>query len=213
MCSSHRFRIKGDPPGEGTAAQAWKGEKGRVTRGVGVRENKSRVQFFPHVAPTPPGSGVFFSLFTECVDAAFTTIPGQFAAKSPCFIGSGQTKKKEAVLQRKQFSFTFFSFIESLVLLTRVRTHQGISPCLFLTAVIFGCLNPVLLYCWNKTGKLSAPLLLNFHPSNYTTANSVPHCQMGCFPDEYYCHSHTKNHICTFCWSILKSKVYLIIKA
>lgn len=152
MCSSHRFRIKGDPPGEGTAAQAWKGEKGQVIQGVGVRENKSWVQFFLHVPPTPRGSGVFFSLFTECVDAAFTTIPGQFAAKSPRFIGLGQTKKG-AVLQRKQFSFTFFSFIESLVLLTRVITRQGISPCLFVTAVIFGCLNPGLLYCWNKIGK------------------------------------------------------------
>lgn len=126
MCSSHRFRIKGDPPGEVNGSSSVERREGTSHPQIGVRENKSWVQFFLHVDPTPPGSGVFFSLFTECVDPAFTTIPGQFAAKSPRFIGSGQTKKG-AVLQRKQFSFTFFSFIESLVLLTRVRTHQGIS--------------------------------------------------------------------------------------
>lgn len=65
--------------------QAWKGEKGRVIRGVGVRENKSRAQFFLHVAPTPPGSGVLSSLFTQCVDAALAAILGQFAAKSSLF--------------------------------------------------------------------------------------------------------------------------------
>lgn len=89
--------------GEGTVTQAWKGEKGRVIRGVGVRENKSQAQFFLHVAPTPPGSGVFSSLFTQCVAAALAAIPGQFAAKSPCF-KRREPLKKEAVLQRKRFS-------------------------------------------------------------------------------------------------------------
>lgn len=60
MCSSHRFGIKGDPPGEGKVTQAWRAEKGQAIQGVSVRENKT----FLHVAATPPGSGVFLSLFT-----------------------------------------------------------------------------------------------------------------------------------------------------
>lgn len=85
MCSSHRFGIKGDPSGEGNVTQAWKGEKGRAIQGVSIRENKTRVQFPLHVAPTPPGSGVFFSplgMFTECISNAFTRIWGQFAPNS-----------------------------------------------------------------------------------------------------------------------------------
>lgn len=71
MCSSRRVRIKGDPLAEGKVTQAWKGEKGRLIQGGSVEENKTWVQFFLHVAPTPPGSGVLGSLFTECVSTAF----------------------------------------------------------------------------------------------------------------------------------------------
>lgn len=86
-CAHHiGFRIKGDPLGQGMVTQAWKGEKGRTIQGASVRENKTWVQFFLHVAPTPPGSGVFFPLFTESVSVAFTTIWGKFAASSVTFI-------------------------------------------------------------------------------------------------------------------------------
>lgn len=71
MCSSCRVRIKGDPLAEGKVTQAWKGEKGRLIQGDSVEENKTWVQFFLHVAPTPPGSGVLGSLFTKCVSTAF----------------------------------------------------------------------------------------------------------------------------------------------
>lgn len=74
-CAHHiGFRIKGDPLGQGMVTQAWKGEKGRTIQRASVRENKTWIQFFLHVAPTPPGSGVFFPLLTVCVSVAFTTI-------------------------------------------------------------------------------------------------------------------------------------------
>lgn len=73
MCSSRRVRIKRDPLAEGKVTQAWKGEKGRLIQGDSVEENKTWVQFFLHVAPASPGSGVLGSLFTECVGTAFPT--------------------------------------------------------------------------------------------------------------------------------------------
>lgn len=66
VCSSRRVGIKGAPQGEGKVSQAWKGEKGRLIQGDSLEENKTRVQHFLHVAPTPPGSGVLGSLFTVC---------------------------------------------------------------------------------------------------------------------------------------------------
>lgn len=69
--SPRRVRIKGDPLAEGKVSQAWKGEKGRLIQGSSVEENKTWVQFFLHVAPTPPGSGVLGSLFTKCVSTAY----------------------------------------------------------------------------------------------------------------------------------------------
>lgn len=94
-CAHHTgFRIKGDPLGQGMVTQAWKGEKGQTIQGASVWENKTWVQFFLHVAPTPPGSGVFFSLFTEFVSVASTTIWGKFAASSVTSISFGQTKKE-----------------------------------------------------------------------------------------------------------------------
>lgn len=71
MCSSLRFGIKGDLPGEGMVTQAcWKGEKGQAIQGVSVKENNTSVQFPLHVAYTPPGSGVFSPLLWKCLLSA-----------------------------------------------------------------------------------------------------------------------------------------------
>lgn len=78
MCSSHRFGDKGDLPGDGKVTQPGIERRDGTSHAVccSAGENKTRVQLPLHVAPTPPGSGVFFSLFIECV----TKIWGQFAA-------------------------------------------------------------------------------------------------------------------------------------
>lgn len=92
VCSSCRVGIKGEPQGEGKVSQAWKGEKGRLIQGDSFEENKTPVQYFLHVAPTPPGSGVLGSLFTVCQHCFLLHLGSICCIFSP-FKGSSKTPK------------------------------------------------------------------------------------------------------------------------
>lgn len=119
MCSSLRFGIKGDLPGEGMVTQVcWKGEKGRAIQGVSVKENKTSVQFPLHVAHTPPSSGVFSPLFWECLLSASALLspesgvnfqPSQSILQ--VHFGQKKRKKKEKKYCAKKCSYNIWKLV------------------------------------------------------------------------------------------------------
>lgn len=114
--------IKGDLPGEGKVTQLGM-ERREGTSQAGcysAGENKTWVQLPLHVAPTPPGSGVFFCLFTVCI----TKIWSQFGQFYTWVLV--KLKQKWKVLPRKTICITVCKCFKSLLVFSSSVIHHWI---------------------------------------------------------------------------------------